>query len=95
MSQSMTLVRPHSTERPCPTSCVADHGSDAAHTVEIATIRTDDGGTVCVDRTQRDGEPPEVVVYDQDGNELRLPEYVAAAVGRAVSAAGASWAVAS
>ncbi|MET8864709.1 hypothetical protein ABZW11_17365 [Nonomuraea sp. NPDC004580] len=95
MRNSMTLVRPHETERPCPAGCVADHSTESAHTVEVATIRTDDGGTVCVDRTQRDGEPPEVVVHDEDGNELRLPEYVAVAVGRAVSAAGTSWAVAS
>ena len=100
MSDSMTLTIPfHRAEKPCPPNCHGDHYGDLpgerSHSVEIATIRLDDGGTVCVDRSQRDGEPPEVVVQDQDGNELRFPEYVAQAVGRAVAAAGMSWAVAS
>ncbi|MEU6781531.1 hypothetical protein ABZ912_20185 [Nonomuraea angiospora] len=98
MSKSIHALVPaqRPAEQPCPRGCHSDHAGELpgewSHGVAIATIRTDDGGTVCVDRTQRDGEQPEVVVQDQDGNELRIPEYVAVAVGNAIAAAGISWA---
>lgn len=83
-------------QRPCPRGCRSDHHGEMpgerSHSVEVATIRTDDG-VVCVDLSVRDGEAPEVVVRDLDGNELRIPEYVSVAVGNAVlAAAGISWA---
>lgn|SRR5690606_2182660 len=101
MRKSMTLVpaqRP--AERPCPRGCRADHHGelpgDRRHLVEIATIRLDDGGTVCVDLAVTDGESAELVVHDRDGNEVRVPDHVMAAFSGAVAeAAGLSWAVAS
>lgn len=97
--QSSLLVPVHRlSERPCPYGCHADHHGELpgerSHSVEIATIPVDGEGAVCVDFTARDGERPEVVVHDQDGNELRIPEYVAVAVGNAILAAasGISWA---
>lgn len=99
MSQSIYAVPFQRSDSSCPYRCTADHHGELpgerSHSVAIATIRTADG-VVCVDLSQRDGEAPEVVVHDQDGAEVRIPEYVARAVGNAVAAAaGTSWAVAS
>jgi hypothetical protein len=99
MQSTLDIPRQRLGERPCPIGCDADHHGELpgerSHHVEVATIRTSDG-VLCVDLSVRDGEQPEVVLHDSDGGEIRVPEYVALAVGNAVlAAAGCSWAVAS
>lgn len=97
MHSTVTIPRQRPAERPCPPGCIADHAGELPgerhHTVEVATIRLDDGGRLCVDLSVRDGDQPEVVLHDSDGGEIRLPEYAALAVGNAIAkAAGISWA---
>ncbi|MEU4576572.1 hypothetical protein [Nonomuraea sp. NPDC023979] len=96
--ESTTLLRP--VERPCPRGCRADHHGELPgerdHCVEVATIRLDDGSAMRIDMLVRDGEAPVLVVRDPDDNEVRIPDYVAAAFSGAIAeAAMLSWAVAS
>lgn len=97
-STSTFIPRQRPAERPCPIGCAADHHGELPgerdHSAPIANIRTPDG-MLCVTVTARDGEQPEVLLHDQDGNELRIPEDVAVAVGNAIaSSAGSLWAAA-
>jgi hypothetical protein len=99
MKSSVLIPAQRPAERPCPRGCHSDHcgelPGERSHSVDIATIPFDGDGVLCVDFAVRDGERPEVVVYDRDGAEVRIPEHVAVAVGNAIlAAAGMSWAAA-
>lgn len=94
MSQSTVLIpRQRPAERPCPIGCHADHygelPGERSHSAPIANIRTADG-MLCVTLTVRDGEQPEVLLHDEDGNEVRIPEYVVVAVSEAIASSAPS-----